>query len=327
MSTVLVMLPPVSPAAASWPQRLRADVPGITVIQPDSPEQVRQSLRHADAAYGILRAEWVADARSVRWLQAPLAQPPVSLYSRELIEHPMVVTNMRATYHEHVATHAVTLLLALSRGLPGYARLQREHRWERSKDPFDAVPAHLLNLPDATVLLVGAGAIGQEIALRLAPFGCRVIATDARVTEPPRAIAEVRRPEELDELLPGADAVVVSVPLSPATESLFDAARFARCRVGAYFVNVGRGAVVDTLALADAVAGGQLRGAAVDVVREEPLPPEHPLWDTPGVIITPHVAADGPGKTELRYQVLKENCLRFSTGEPLLNVVDKAAWF
>jgi phosphoglycerate dehydrogenase-like enzyme len=121
--------------------------------------------------------------------------------------------------------------------------------------------------------------------------------------------------------------VIVTVPHTPHTEGLFDAARLARCAPTALFVNIGRGPTVDLDALADALAQGRLGGAALDVFEPEPLPTDHPLWTRPDVLITPHVAGAGPHADERRFAVLLENARRFVAGRDLINVVDKASWF
>ena len=135
-------------------------------------------------------------------------------------------------------------------------------------------------------------------------------------------------PTQLDERLGEADFVILTTPETPETIGLFNAARFARMRAGAYFINIGRGACVVTDDLVAALRTGQIAGAGLDVVSPEPLPAEHPLWTLPGVLLTPHVAIYGaPHQQERREALLLENCRRFARGEPLLNVVDKRQWF
>ena len=134
-------------------------------------------------------------------------------------------------------------------------------------------------------------------------------------------------PNRLDAQLADADFVILTTPESPQTLRLFDAGRFAAMRHGAYFINIGRGACVVTEDLVAALASGHLAGAGLDVVTPEPLPAEHPLWTMPGVMLTPHVAILGAPYQRKREAILLENCRRFGSGEPLLNIVDKANWF
>jgi phosphoglycerate dehydrogenase-like enzyme len=135
------------------------------------------------------------------------------------------------------------------------------------------------------------------------------------------------RPEQLTEIVQRADFVIVTVPETPATRGMFDTAFFARMKKGSVFINIGRGATVKLLDLDAALRSGQLAGAALDVFEQEPLPANHPLWDAPGMMITPHVAAIGPYLDDRRAEVFLDNCRRFHEGKPLRNVVDKANWF
>jgi phosphoglycerate dehydrogenase-like enzyme len=234
----------------------------------------------------------------------------------------VVVTNLRATYTEHVATHALALVLALARGLPRYAAQQARREWRAYWEPGE-----VLHLPEATTLVVGVGAVGAEVGRLCAAFGTRVGGTDARRTDTPEGFAEVHPAGDLDALLPAADLVILTVPHTPDTEGLLRAERFALMKPSAYLVNVGRGATVDLDDLAQACRQGSIRGAALDVFATEPLPPEHPLWGMENVLITPHVAGAGPYAEERRLGVFLENARRFAAGEPLVNVVDKASWF
>ena len=320
--TTLVLLPPHSEATAAWPQRLTAEVPGLRILRPETSEQAAEALRSADAAYGVLPAELLRSADRLRWLQAPQAGPDRGFYHEALVEHPVQVTNMRDTYTDHVATHALALVLAMSRGLPRYVRDQERSRWAPDREP-----GAVLALSEATALVVGVGAVGAEVGRLLAAFGTRVVGVDARRTDRPPGFAEIHPAGALDAHLPEADMVIITVPQTPETEGLFDASRLARCAPTACLVNVGRGPTVHLDALAAALAHGRLAGAALDVFETEPLPADHPLWTRPDVLLTPHVAGVGPHADERRFAVLLENARRFVAGRDLINVVDKARWF
>ncbi|WP_173138586.1 D-2-hydroxyacid dehydrogenase [Kibdelosporangium persicum] len=321
MSFTLVFVPPHQDETATWPQRLAEAVPGLRVLRPDTAEEAAAALHEADAAYGALPEELLAHADRLRWLQAPQAGPPAGFYHPKLIEHPAVVTNMRDTYTDHVATHTMALVLALARGLPRYVREQARSNWAPDWNP-DSV----LALAESTALIVGVGAIGKAAGRMLAAFGTRVIGVDARRTGPVDGFAEVLPAENLDDELGKADLVIITVPHTPETEGMFDAERLARFRTGARLVNVGRGPTLRLDALTEALAAGRLAGAALDVFETEPLPADHPLWTRPDVLITPHVAGAGPHAEERRFAVLAENVKRFAAGDRLINVVDKAHW-
>ncbi|HET6296588.1 MAG TPA: D-2-hydroxyacid dehydrogenase [Kribbella sp.] len=320
MSPTLVLAPPQRDSTADWPERLMSDVPGLTVIRPGA-EDAAAALRTADAAYGVLTDELLAATTRLRWLQAQQAAPPPDFYSPALIAHPLQLTNMRDTYTDHVAAHTLALVLAMCRGLPRYIRDQETTTWEPDWDPTSVT-----SLADSTALIVGIGAVGKEIGRLLHAFGCSVTGIDARPAAAP-GFAAVLPVDELDQQLPEADLVVLTVPHTPDTEGMIDARRLKLLKSSAYFVNVGRGPTVQLDALTAALEAGQLGGAALDVFETEPLPPEHPLWSRPDVLITPHVAGAGPHEAERRYAVLLENCRRFVAGEELMNIVDKTKRF
>jgi len=315
---VLVMVPPQGAATADWPARLEAAVPGVEVLRPASEAEAAEVMGRADAAYGVLPRELLRRATRLRWLQAPQAGPAPEFYYPELVEHPVVVTNMRDTYTDHVAAHTLALVLAMARGLPRYVRDQAAARWAPDWDP-----GAVLALAEASALVVGAGAVGAEVGRLLSEFGVTVTGVDARITQAPKGFAAVHPVGELDELLPAADIVVLTVPHTPATEGMIDAERLKHFKPTALFVNVGRGPTVRL----DDLAQSRLGGIALDVFETEPLPPAHPLWTRPDVLITPHVAGAGPHADERRFAVLQENTRRFLAGDPLINQVDKAQRF
>ena len=184
-------------------------------------------------------------------------------------------------------------------------------------------------LPEATLGIVGLGAIGAEIARRALAFGMTVRARrplprpDAR----PRGGRGVEGMDRLPELLAGSDFVVIAAPHTPETARLFDAATLAHLRPSSYLINIGRGAIVVLDDLVAALRAGRLAGAALDVYEVEPLPADHPLWDFPNVILTPHTAGYSPAIAPRHLATLVDNVRRFVRGEPLANVVDKALWF
>ena len=185
----------------------------------------------------------------------------------------------------------------------------------------------MIDLPTQTVLIVGVGGAGGEASKLCAAFGMRVLGSDPRVTDRPPGMAELFTPDRLEERLGEADFVIVTTPETPETLGMFNARRFARMKRGAYFINIARGRCVVTADLIAALRSGQLAGAGLDVVDPEPLPPDSPLWGMPNVLITPHVAILGAPYRQKWEETLLENCQRFATNEPLLNVVDKEKWY
>ena len=168
---------------------------------------------------------------------------------------------------------------------------------------------------------------GSEVARLAAAFGMRVIGVDERRRDAPPGVAELHRGDELDALLPQADFVILTVPHTPETEGFMNRARFQEMKKTAFFINIGRGMTTRLDDLVEALRVGEIAGAGLDVFEQEPLPADHPLWSTPGVLITPHTAGFGPYLDERRFEILLDNCRRFTAGQPLRNVVDKPAWF
>lgn len=318
----LLMLPPTDEFTQPWARALADAVPALrVVIAPDRASALRL-LPEADAAYGTLDPELLAQATKLQWLQAPAAAPPAGYFFSELVAHPVQVTNFRGIYNDHVAIHAVAMLLALARNLHTYLRQQPRGEWTRHLADSD-----VLHLPERTALVVGVGGIGAEIGRMLHALGMHVIGVDPRRARAPEGMASIYPPRELDVLLPQADAVVLTLPHTPESEGLVDARRLALMRPHALLVNVGRGETVRLEAVVEALRAGRLGGVALDVFETEPLPASHPLWQEPRALLTPHVAVVGPYIPQRRLEVLRENARRFAGGLPLQNVVDKALWY
>jgi phosphoglycerate dehydrogenase-like enzyme len=180
-----------------------------------------------------------------------------------------------------------------------------------------------VDLYGKTMLIVGLGGIGTRVAERATAFGMKVIGVDPTPL-PGIGVREVRGPSELKSLLPRADVVVVCCPLTRNTRGLFGASEFAAMKDGAYFINVARGRIVDPDALVAALRSEKLAGVGLDVTEPEPLPDTSPLWSLESVIITPHNAGQADGSKRRGFLLVRENLRRFTAGEPLLNVVDKA---
>jgi phosphoglycerate dehydrogenase-like enzyme len=317
-----LMLPPQTAVTRDWARRIAQDVPEVRVVPAETGGEVEREITDAEAAFGRVPDHLLSRASRLRWLQAPAAAPPAGYYSRSLIEHPVVVTNFRDIFNDHIGAHIMAFVLAFSRGLQRFIPQQLRREW--IQPPVDEGMVHL---PEATVLVVGVGGIGAEAARLCDAFGMTVLATDARREAAPPGVAELHPPEALDQLLPRADFVVLTVPHTPATEGLMHRARFQRMRPTAFFINIGRGRTTRLDDLVEALRAGEIAGAGLDVFEQEPLPPDHPLWTLPNVLITPHVAGYGPYLDERRYQIIAANCRAFAAGRPLRNVVDKQAWF
>ena len=323
MPVTFLMLPPQGEKTRDWARRLSAALPELDVIAPETMEGAEQAIALADGAYGTIPPDLLKRAEKLRWLQAPQAAPPAGFYYPELIAHPVVITNFREIYNDHIAAHIMSFVLAFARGLQVYLPQQQRRDWR----PIRGEAAGVVHLPEATALIVGVGGIGGETARLASAFGMTVLGVDERRVAPPPGVAELHRAAALDDLLPRADFVILTVPQTPETEGLMNRARFRLMQKSAFFINIGRGRTTRLDDLVAALHAGEIAGAGLDVFEQEPLPADHPLWTMPGVLITPHTAGHGPYLDERRFEVLSDNCRRFLGGEPLRNVVDKARWF
>ncbi len=234
-----------------------------------------------------------------------------------LVPEGVVVCGASGAYDIAVAEWVVATLLALRWRLPGFQELQLRGEWDSNAGNwFTTGPSSVGEIDDldgVTVLILGHGSIGRALAARLEPFGAHVIG----VARHGRTDAEP--PEALPRLLPEADVVVVLVPLSAQTRRMVDAQFLAQMKDGALLINAARGAIVDTSALIEALSAGRIR-AALDVTDPEPLPPDHPLWHAPNVLITPHVAGAVVCSRVRAYRLAGEQLRRYAAGEPLLNM-------
>lgn len=317
-----LMLPPQSEKTREWGTRLAAAIPELEVVVAENAAEAEAAVATAEAAFGTIPAALLRQARQLRWLQAPQAAPPAGYYYPELIAHPVAITNFREIYNDHISAHVMAFVLAFARGLQLYIPQQLRREWKKP-----AQNEGVVHLPEATMLLVGVGGIGSEVARLAATFGMRVIGVDERRRDAPPGVAELHRGDELDALLPQADFVVLTVPHTPETEGFMNRARFQEMKKTAFFINIGRGLTTRLDDLSAALEAGEIAGAGLDVFEEEPLPAGHKLWTQPGVLLTPHTAGYGPYLDERRYAIIEDNCRRFLAGQPLRNLVDKARWF
>ena len=224
---------------------------------------------------------------------------------RPLVPAGATLCNGRGIHDASTAELALTLVLASLRGIPEFVRAQERASWEPQWRPA---------LADRRVLLVGYGAVGEAIEARLLPFEVEVV----RVARTARD--GVRPIEDLPELLPDADVVILVVPLTEQTRGLVDAGFLARMKEGALLVNVARGGVVDTGALVEALRSGRIH-AAVDVADTEPMPADHPLWTAPNLLVSPHVGGASSAMWPRAHRLVRDQLHRFAAGEPLANVM------
>jgi phosphoglycerate dehydrogenase-like enzyme len=255
----------------------------------------------------------------LRWLHTPSAGVDFLLIP-EVIERKIVLTNSAGAHAIPIAEFVLLAMLGQAKRMRDLAALTPENAWEHGRT------LHLGELYERTLVILGLGHIGQEIARRAAAFGMRVIGSRRRPA-PLAGVAQVVGEEAWRALLPEADYIVIATPLTDATRGMLDAAALAQLRPSAYLINIARGEIIDTTALIAALEQGRLAGAALDVLPEEPLPPNHPLWRTPNVWITPHISSSSPRTSARAIAIFLENVRRDMAGQPLINLVDQQAGY
>ncbi len=274
----------------------------------------------ADAIIGFCEPDIVAAGKRLRWIQLYTAGAGPCSAIPEVGRRGIIVTNMQRISGPEIAEHALAMLLAFTRGLNTWLPIQSRAEWNEKAFRMQ----NMWQLKGRTLLVVGLGGIGTQLAERAHGLGMRVIATRASAAERPAYVDYVGKPDELLTLAARADVVVNCTPLLPATLNLFNGKFFASMKPGGYFINVGRGKSVVQDDLVAALKSGQLAGAGLDVTDPEPLPADHPLWQLPNVIITPHIAATSDRVFARIFLLAQENTRRYVAGERLLSVVNTA---
>lgn len=261
----------------------------------------------------------VRKAPDLKWLHVFNAGVDHPIYA-EMLARGVRLTTSSGSTAEPIAQTAITGLLMLARNFPRWLAAQRKHGW----DPMRA-PDFPRDLRGQTLLVLGVGQIGSEIARLARALGLHVIGIRRRPRRPEDPVDELHPPARLPELLPRSDWLVIACPLTAETRRLVDAEMLAKLPRGARVINIARGEVADEPALIAALQSGHLAGAYLDVFEQEPLAEDSPLWDMPNVFISPHNSAAASGNDERVYAIFLENLRRWTRGEPLLNEVFKTS--
>lgn len=297
-------------------EKIRAAGKNIELKMVAGRAELRNHVADAEVILGVVDKETMLAAKKLKWVQTWAAG--VESLPKELMEHPSALTNMQRVFAPVIAETAIGLLLSLTRGLtqtsiPAF----KERKWKAADVP-------LVDLYHKTIGLVGMGGIGTETARRLHyGFEMRILATDAKPLPKPEFVAELHDPDWLLEMVPQVDVLMSAAPHTKVTNKMFNDAVFSKMKPTAYFINVSRGGLVDNDALVRALKEKRIAGAGLDATTPEPLPPDHPFWDCPNLVITPHNSGYAPMRQVRLIALVAENVRRYSHGLPLLNVVDK----
>jgi len=257
----------------------------------------------------------VRKAPKLQWLHVFNAGVDHPIYT-EMLARSVRLTTSAGSTAVPIAQTAITGLLMLARNFPRWLRAQRERRWDPMRPPD--FPRDLVG---QTLLVLGLGSIGGEVARLAQALGLKVIGVRRSPLRPGDPVDELHPPQQLAALLPRADWLVIASPLTAETRGLINADMLAQLPKGAYIVNIGRGEIVDEAALIAALRAGHLGGAYLDVFEKEPLPADSPLWELPNVLISPHNSAAAQGNDERVYQMFIANLERWQHGQALSNEV------
>lgn len=301
---------------------LREEFPNVEFILASSQDDAVAKAHDVDAIVGFCSQGLLDAAGRATWIQLFSAGADRCVGLKAVQEGRVVLTNMQKMASPVLGEHAVAMVLTLARGLVPYAKAMESGQWRRD----DAMTRRIETVSGKTLLVVGLGGIGTEVARRAAALGMHVTATRRSSHQGPAFVSYVGLADELPALAAEADFIVNTLPLTPETRGAFDTRIFAAAKPAAYYVSVGRGATTVTEDLVAAIESGKIAGAGLDVTDPEPLPPGHRLWHMDNVIITPHIAGAG-GNRERLALLVRENVRRFVSGDALFNVVDPASGY
>ena len=306
------------PATPEHLKKFQAAAPGAHIVQALPADVTAEMVRQADVIIGNVPRELLSDAPNLHWLQLTSAGADPYVVPGILAKD-VLLTNSVGAYGQAVSEHTAAMVFALMKKLPLYRDDQFSGTWGEHGTVTSPVGAN--------VLVLGAGNIGICFASIMHALGSRVIGIKRTLPsfapEGPEPFAEIHTMDDLPDLLPQADVVVAFLPSTPQTRGLVNADFLARMKPGAIFANAGRGDLVVSDALVEALASGHLAGAALDVTSPEPLPTDQPLWQQPNALITPHVAGFWhlPVTLENVVHICTQNVQRYVANKQLRNVV------
>lgn len=274
----------------------------------------QENIENADVIFGNPTLEQAKNCKNLKWMQTVSAG--VDDYIKGGFPENIILTNATGSYGLAISEHMLAMHLALIKKINLYYQSQLNHSWDRH--------GTVKSVKDSTVLVLGLGDIGGDYAKIVKAMGAYVIGLRRSNLEKPDFVDEIHLSEKLNELLPRADVVAIALPGTEKTKNLINKETIALMKDDAVILNVGRGSIIDTMALCDALNSGKLGGAGLDVTEPEPLPSEHPLWDAKNLVLTPHVSGGFqlPETMNRNAGLFADNLQRFIKGEQLHNQID-----
>lgn len=317
MSTLLVGFPE-DHFSEEQQEAIREAAGGLEVVFTDDKDLIETRLDDIEIAVGSFPRDLIKRAPRLRWFQQWGAGADWLLKHPELAEKDFTLTNVSGVHAVPISEHIFAFLLSFARSFSRAMRDQLSATWsQREQQPA-------FELAGKTMLLLGTGAIGARTAKLAQAFDMRVVGVRRNPDKGVAHIDEMVALSELPQVLPDADFVVLTLPLTRDTRHLIGETELRAMKRSAVLVNIGRGGLIDEGALVRALQEGQIAGAGLDVFETEPLPAESPLWRLENVIITPHTSGDTPHYDERALTIFLENLRRYRAGEPLTHVVDKS---
>ena len=296
-------------------QKVKDTACGYEVKQVEQSGIEVKDLIDSDIVFGRIPPELLIKLPNLKWLHLASAgangMTDRTLYANK----ETILTKSSGTFGVPMAEYIIGMMVALGRNFGYYYKKQSENEW------CSTFPNHL-GIAGTTVVIIGIGDIGTEVAVHLSGFGCRIIGLRRNISKPNKAISDVRHISRLHETLPEADYVIICTPGTTETDKLFKSEEFELMKSNAIIINIGRGIIIDSEALADALNEKKIYGAGLDVTEPEPLPPEHPLWSARNILITPHVSAATSMTTERRTMVFIDLLKCYVSGQEMYNLVD-----
>jgi D-2-hydroxyacid dehydrogenase (NADP+) len=289
-------------------------------IVPVTGDAIMREIADADGFIGEINSSQVKAGKQLKWVGIMSAGAERVLYpadgSSALRDSNIILTNNKVVQGPEIADHALAMLLMLSRNLYKLYQNDQQQIW-------DPRSFHGIELNGKTAVIIGMGGIGTQIAIRASAFGMNVIGVDPEDKPFVPFVKRYVKPDQLDDVIPEADVVFISVPDTPKSHKMMGGREFSLMKKNSYFIAVSRGAIYDMPGLVKAMDEKRLAGAGVDVTDPEPLPKEHPLWKFDNAVITPHIAGRSDMDAGRMVGTIKENIKRFVEGKPMINVVDK----
>ncbi|MFY9845330.1 MAG: D-2-hydroxyacid dehydrogenase [Terriglobales bacterium] len=308
-------------APAWFSERLQSEFPHVAIVHLHDYKRMDEEIVDAEIVVAwSIRPEQIVAAKKLRWIHSPAAAVNQLMFP-ELVNSDIVLTNAREVHGPVVAEHVIALIFALAKKIAGSVRLQGKHVWGQ-QILWDELP-RIREVAGSTLGIIGLGSIGRAVVKSAKALGMLVIAVREHPEKGSEGADAVFGPAQIDEVFRRADYIVLAAPVTASTQAIANAERLALMKPDACLINVGRGQLVDEPALAAALRGKKIGGAALDVFPKEPLPADSPLWDVPNLLITPHTAALTDKLWERHYALFSKNLRRYLNHEALLAVVDK----